>query len=227
MYRTGDLVRWSAGGELTFLGRADQQVKIRGYRIEPGEIEATLRRHPAITDAVVTARQDSGAKQLVAYLVPEPGSAAPSTNAIREFLARTLPDHLVPSAFVALDELPLSPNGKLDHRALPAPGPEPTTATGAEYVAARTDTEQALAEIWADVLGVERISVEDNFFDLGGDSVRSLLITSRAKAAFDVTLTPRDVLTARTIATLAELVEETILREIEQVAFGDGNSDEP
>jgi acyl carrier protein len=218
MYRTGDVVRWTADGELTFVGRADDQIKIRGFRVEPGEIETVLARNPKVGEVVVIAREDEpGYRQLVAYVVPAAGEA-PSTGELRAFLARSLPDYLVPSAFVTLDELPLSPNGKLDRGALP----EPTgVELPAEYVPPRTDTERALAEIWAEVLRVARVGVEDNFFALGGDSVRSLHVTSRTKAAFDITLTPRDVLTTRTVSALAELVEEKILRELEQIAFGD------
>jgi amino acid adenylation domain-containing protein/non-ribosomal peptide synthase protein (TIGR01720 family) len=223
MYRTGDLVRWTATGELEFLGRADDQVKIRGFRVEPGEIEAVLERHPHVGRAVVVARRDSGHQRLVAYHVPG-GDHTPAATELRAFLARTLPDYLVPSAFVPLDALPLNPNGKLDRRALPAPHQNGLVSVG--YVAPRTDTEAALAEIWTDALDVDRVGVEDSFFDLGGDSMRSLLITSRAKAAFDVDLTPREVLTTRTVAALAELVEEKIISELERVAFGDGNDDE-
>jgi amino acid adenylation domain-containing protein len=225
MYRTGDLVRWSASGELRFLGRADDQVKIRGFRVEPGEIEAVLRRHGRVAEAVVVAREDQpGGKRLVAYTVPSAdGGEPPAPGELRAWLARSLPDYMVPSAFVTLDELPLSPNGKLDRRALPEPvGVEPT----AGYVAPRTDTERALAGIWAEALEVERVGVEDDFFSLGGDSLRSLAITSRTRTAFDVSLTPRDVLAARTVAALAELVEEKVLRELERVAFGDAADDE-
>jgi amino acid adenylation domain-containing protein/non-ribosomal peptide synthase protein (TIGR01720 family) len=223
MYRTGDLVRWSADGELAFVGRADDQVKIRGFRIEPGEIETRLRTHPGVGDAVVVAREDEPAhKRLVAYVVVAPGSGEPAAGDLRRFLAVSLPDYMVPSAFVVLDALPLSPNGKLDRRALPAP--DPGAAAAGAYVAPRTDAEATLAGIWAEVLGVERVGVEDNFFELGGDSIRSLRIASRAKTAFDITLTPRDVLTARTVFTLAEIVEEKVLLELEHVAFGDGNN---
>jgi amino acid adenylation domain-containing protein len=224
MYRTGDLVRWSTSGELEFIGRADDQVKIRGFRIEPGEIEALLRRHPEVAEAVVIAREDEpGYKRLVGYVVPANG-LAPTAADLRALVAKSLPEYMVPSAFVMLDSLPLSPNGKLDRRALPEPGGlEPPT----EYVAPRTDTERVLTEIWAEVLGVDPVGVSDNFFELGGDSVRSLQIASRIKTAFDLMLTPRDVLTSRDIAALAELVEEKILREIESVAFGDGNGENP
>ncbi len=209
MYRTGDLVRWRADGTLEFLGRADDQVKIRGFRIEPGEIEAVLRAHPDVRDAAVLAVD----QRLVAYVVTCPGSVA----GVREHVAATLPGHLVPAAFVPLDALPLTTNGKLDRRALPAPAaPE----AGAEYAAPETETEEVLAAIWAEALGIDRVGVEDNFFALGGDSVRSLRITSMTKSAFDVELTPKDVLAAGTVLALAELVEERVLRDLERLAAG-------
>jgi acyl carrier protein len=224
MYRTGDLVRWTADGELEFGGRTDDQVKIRGFRVEPGEIEAVLRRHYGVGDAVVIAREDQpGAKRLVAYLVPV-GAQPPTSGELRALVARVLPGYMVPAAFVVLDGLPLSPNGKLDRRALPAP--EAGADTGTDHVAPGTDTERVVADIWTEVLGMDRVGVHDNFFDLGGDSIRSLHIASRVKAAFDVVLTPRDVLTTRTVATLAELVEEKILCELERVASGAGNHKE-
>ncbi|MGO1054910.1 non-ribosomal peptide synthase/polyketide synthase [Crossiella sp. CA198] len=220
MYRTGDLVRWRADGQLEFLGRADQQVKIRGFRIEPGEIETLLRQQEGVTDAVVIAREDDGAKRLVAYLVGE----SPGVPELRATLAGRLPDYMVPAAFVTLEALPLTPNGKLDRRALPAPTGGLVAQTG--YVAPETETEEVLAEIWAEVLGLDRVGIEDSFFDLGGDSVRSLQITAKTKEAFDLALTPKDVLTARTVAALAELVEEKVLAELERLAFGDGTGNE-
>ncbi|HEY0804060.1 MAG TPA: non-ribosomal peptide synthetase, partial [Pseudonocardiaceae bacterium] len=212
MYATGDLAHWDADGQLHYHGRTDHQVKIRGYRIEPAEIEATLRTHEQVTDAVVIAHDD-GHQRLIGYVVcdGEPGD-------LTAFLRRSLPDYMIPAAIVRLDQLPLSPNGKLDRSQLPAPA---VTTTG-DHTPPSTDTEAALAEIWADVLGTTDIGVHDNFFHLGGDSVRSVLITAQAKATFDVTITPKDVLTAGTISALAELVEEQILRELEQLATGDG-----
>ncbi|WP_410618625.1 non-ribosomal peptide synthase/polyketide synthase [Amycolatopsis sp. cmx-8-4] len=207
MYRTGDLVRWRPGGTLEFLGRADDQVKIRGFRIEPGEIAAALRTHPDVRDAAVVAID----QRLVAYVV------AGSVAGLREHVAATLPAHLVPAAFVPLAALPLTANGKLDRRALPEPAaPE----AGAAYAAPETETEEVLAAIWAEALGVDRVGVEDNFFALGGDSVRSLRITSMTKSAFDVQLTPKDVLAAGTVLALAELVEERVLRDLERLAAG-------
>ncbi|WP_431605676.1 non-ribosomal peptide synthase/polyketide synthase [Amycolatopsis melonis] len=209
MYRTGDIVRWTADGELEFLGRVDDQVKLRGFRVEPGEVEATLARHPDVAQAAVVVREDQpGAKQLVAYVVSDAGE-----DALRAFLARSLPDYLIPAAFVALDRLPVSANGKLDRRALPAPaGPS------AGHVEPSTETERAIAAIWAEVLGVDRVGAEDSFFALGGDSLRSLQIAAKASALFAVRLTPADVLTARTVAGLAGAVEELILGELESLA---------
>ncbi|MGH3785815.1 MAG: non-ribosomal peptide synthetase, partial [Pseudonocardiaceae bacterium] len=221
MYRTGDRVRWSAGGELEFLGRIDEQIKIRGFRVEPGEIEAVLRRHPDVDDAVVLARKDeSGRTRLVGYTVSTAGRL-PEPDELHRLLADALPDYMLPWAVQALNEWPLTPNGKLDRQALPAPSQ--TVPAGTHYTAPRTDTECVLAQIWTDVLALDKVGVEDNFLELGGDSVRSLLIIMRIKAAFDVALTPKDVLTARTISALADLVEDVILRELERVAFGDGN----
>ncbi|NJC74318.1 amino acid adenylation domain-containing protein, partial [Planosporangium thailandense] len=228
MYRTGDVVRWRADGQLEFLGRADDQVKIRGFRIEPGEIGSVLHEHPGVAEAVVVAREDQpGTKRLVAYLVPadEGIDEGIDTAAVRAFLVSRLPAYMVPQAYVVLDALPLSPNGKLDRRALPAPDPATAGDVG-RYEPPRTDTERALAGIWADVLECDRVGIHDNFFDLGGDSVRSLHIASRIKDAFDIGLTPREVLVTRTVSALAELVEEKILRELERVAFGDGNRDD-
>jgi amino acid adenylation domain-containing protein len=227
MYRTGDVVRWDPhqdGGLIHYLGRADDQVKIRGFRVELGEIASALTRQEAVSEAVVVAREDEpGHKRLVAYVVPEAGVEL-TIPALRAGLSRTLPDYMVPAAFVMLDRLPLSPNGKLDRQALPVPGLDAVAAAG--YVAPRTDTEQALAAIWADALGVERVGIEDDLFELGGDSILSLRIASAATALFDVALTPRDVLVAGDVASLAELVEEKVLLELERVAFGDGNRDQ-
>ncbi|MGH3845768.1 MAG: amino acid adenylation domain-containing protein, partial [Pseudonocardiaceae bacterium] len=219
MYRTGDRVRWTPDDQLEFLGRADAQVKIRGFRVEPGEIEAVLRRHPDVDDAVVLARTDSaGIARLVGYLVPI-ADRTPELAQLRALLAGSLPDYMQPSVLLALDEWPLTPNGKLDRKALPAP----TEAPRAGYTAPRTDTERVLAQIWSDVLAVDSVGVEDNFFELGGDSVRSVLIIMRIKTAFDVILTPRDVLSTRSISALADVVEDAILSELERIAFGHGN----
>jgi acyl carrier protein len=224
MYRTGDVVRWSTDGELQFVGRADAQVKIRGFRVEPGEIEALLRGYSDVEEAVVVVREDQpGTKRLVAYVTPVTG-AVPDPSRLRTHVAATLPDYMVPSAFVLLDQLPLTSNGKLDRKALPAA--DFVLARGLNYVAPRTEAETVLAAIWSEVLSVEQVGVEDNFFELGGDSLRRLQVTSRIKASFDVDLTPRDIQAAGTISALAELVEEKVLNELERVVVGAGNNAE-
>ncbi|MGW3678932.1 non-ribosomal peptide synthase/polyketide synthase [Streptomyces prasinus] len=225
MYRTGDLVRRDARGELHHLGRTDHQLKLRGHRIEAGEVEATLVRHPAVLDAVVSVREDEpGLPRLVAHLLVAPGAEPPAGADLRAFAARTLPGPMVPSAFVALERFPLTENGKTDRAALPAPGPE-AEPPAAGHVPPRTPTEEAVAALWEEVLQTG-VGAEDDFFALGGDSLRALLIASRANDAFGVTLTPRDVLVHRTVAALAELVEEQVLSELEDAARGDSDHDE-
>ncbi|MGH3906295.1 MAG: amino acid adenylation domain-containing protein, partial [Pseudonocardiaceae bacterium] len=205
MYRTGDLVRWTAHGVIEYLGRADEQVKIRGFRIEPGEIETALLGHPQVGAAAVVAREDGpGPKRLVAYVVAAAGGQAPAAGELRALVAGSLPDYMVPSAFVALEALPLTRNGKLDRKALPAP--DFTATTRADYLAPRTDVERAVAEIWAEVLRVERVGVEDNFFELGGDSIRSIQVISRLRSAFGVELSPRAVFTTPTVGGLASVI---------------------
>ncbi|MGH3615019.1 MAG: amino acid adenylation domain-containing protein, partial [Pseudonocardia sp.] len=204
MYRSGDLVRWTAGGELDYLGRADDQVKIRGFRIEPGEIEAVLVTHPGISEVVVVAREDQpGTKRLVAYLVPT-GETTPSTAELRGHVTQTLPDYMVPALFVTLEELPLGSTGKLDRKALPAP--DRLTEPVAGYVAPRTAAEQTLAEVWTQVLGVDRVGIHDNFFELGGDSILSVQVMSRLRVAFGVELSPRVLFIDPTVAGLATAV---------------------
>ncbi|MDQ3981805.1 MAG: amino acid adenylation domain-containing protein, partial [Actinomycetota bacterium] len=167
MYRSGDRARYRKDGALDFLGRSDEQVKVRGYRIEPAEVQAALRSHPSVEDAVVAPASDASGRILVAYLT---GAPVPSVSELRTFLAELLPAHMIPAAFVSLDELPLTPAGKVDRAALPAPGPQrPDLDHG--YEEPVTETEKLLAEIWSEVLGVERVGRTDNFFDLGGHSL--------------------------------------------------------
>ncbi|UUU22854.1 non-ribosomal peptide synthase/polyketide synthase [Streptomyces sp. DSM 40750] len=203
LYRSGDLARRRPDGTLDFLGRADDQVKIRGYRIELGEIETTLTTHPHIRDAVVIAREDTpGDKRLVGYLVPA-DEAAPETADLREFLGRGLPDYMVPAAFVTLDALPLTANGKLDKRALPAPGQDAFARSA--YLAPRTPAEERIAAVWATALEVDRVGVHDSFFDLGGDSIRAVaLVGALRDEGFDLSV--RDVFDRRTVAELGELL---------------------
>ncbi|HEX9335738.1 MAG TPA: amino acid adenylation domain-containing protein, partial [Pseudonocardiaceae bacterium] len=205
MYRTGDVVRWTADGSLEFDGRADAQVKIRGFRIEPGEIEAALLACSDIDQAVVVAR----ANRLIAYLVPAAGQQV-DHRAVRNGLAGVLPGHMVPAAFVTLPRLPLTRNGKLDHRALP----EPDRADGG-YVAPRTDTERHIAETWAEMLGVSVVGVEDNFFELGGDSILSIRLAARLRTVLGVDVSPRTVFRHTTVTALAAaLADETTITTI-------------
>ncbi|MFJ7907176.1 non-ribosomal peptide synthase/polyketide synthase [Kitasatospora sp. NPDC096204] len=204
MYRTGDLARWDAEGQLEFLGRADEQVKIRGFRIEPGEVEAALLTHPDLADCAVAARDQGGRTVLVGYPVPA-ADRVPPAEELRAWLRRTLPDHLVPTAFVPLARVPRTTSGKTDRRALPAPPAQPDRTT--PYVAPRPGTEELLAAIWAEVLGVERVGARDNFFALGGDSILSIQIVSRARAA-GLALTTKDVFRYQNVAELALCVGE-------------------
>jgi amino acid adenylation domain-containing protein len=177
MYRTGDLVRWRTDGELEFLGRADDQVKVRGYRIEPAEVEAKLRACAGVRQAAVAAREDRpGDRRLVGYLVGDPDQL--EVAVLRAELRRQLPEYLVPAAFVLLPRLPLTPSGKLDRAALPAPGPE-RPVLGTPYVAPRNPTEEAIATVWRETLALSEIGVHDNFFDLGGNSL--LLAKARVR----------------------------------------------
>ena len=197
-YRTGDRARWLPDGGLEFLGRLDDQVKIRGYRIEPGEIESVLNGHPDVRESVVLATEAPGGHhQLMAYVVADPGL---SMSDLRGWLSERLPDHLVPAGFVELDRLPVTPNGKVDRAALPAARPARPDGDGA--VAPRTDTERILAEVWAEVLGLERVGVADNFFALGGDSILAIQVVARAGRR-GVSIAPAQLFIHQTIAGLA------------------------
>ncbi|MEV6522227.1 amino acid adenylation domain-containing protein [Longispora sp. NPDC051575] len=200
MYRTGDRARWNAAGEVEYLGRSDDQVKVRGIRIEPGEAEAALAGCPGVAHAVVLARRDAGATDatLVGYVVPS--GPVPEEEALRTHLAATLPDHLVPTAFVFLTALPVTANGKLDRRALPAPD----FAARAGSDEPRDDTERLLAGLFAEVLGVPAVGVRDSFFRLGGDSIMSIQLVARARAA-GLRITPREIFDRRTVADLARV----------------------
>lgn len=200
LYRSGDLARHLSDGNLEFLGRVDNQVKVRGFRIELQEIEATLTRHASLSEAVVVAREDEPGqgKRLVAYAVPE--GTAPTARELRAFLKQRLPEFMVPSAFVFLQALPRLPNGKVDRGALPAPSLGTVSAEAS--VAPSTLAEQVLAEVWAQVLGLERVSVADNFFDLGGDSLLSIQVIARANQR-GLHLTPRQLFQHQTVAELA------------------------
>ncbi|HXO21370.1 MAG TPA: amino acid adenylation domain-containing protein, partial [Thermoanaerobaculia bacterium] len=208
LYRTGDLARHLPDGRLEFLGRIDGQVKLRGFRIELGEIEAHLGQHPAVRGAVVAAREDMpGDRRLVAYVVArDAGARADLAPELRTYLRSRLPEHMVPSAFVALDALPLSPNGKVDRRALPAPELG-RHASSRSFVAPRSPVEELLAGIWSAVLGLDAVSVRDNFFSLGGHSLLATQVVSRTREVCGVELPLRTLFEAPTIAELAPHVE--------------------
>jgi len=217
LYRTGDVARFRPDGAIEFLGRVDHQVKIRGYRIEPGEIETVLERMPNVAAAVAVARGDEASRRLVAYVVGE--GEAPEEAAMRAELRRTLPDYMVPAAFVVLDRMPLGPNGKVDRAALPEPGAGP--APGESHVAPRTPTEEAIAALWADLLKRDRVGVIDNFFDLGGDSLLATRIVSRLRSEFEIDFPLRRFFEASTVAALAAAVEELIVLKLESMPDAD------
>jgi acyl-coenzyme A synthetase/AMP-(fatty) acid ligase len=205
MYRTGDLARWLPGGEIVYLGRLDTQVKIRGFRIELGEIEARLAEHPAIREAAVVARTEAdGATRLVAYGVSEEATP-PSTTELHRFVRLTLPDYMLPGAFVWLPALPLSPNGKLDRKALPEP-PTERPRLESEFEAPATETEQRIADAWRGVLRVDRIGIHDNFFELGGQSLLLAQVHARLQRTAPA-LTMVDMFRHPTIQLLARHLE--------------------
>jgi amino acid adenylation domain-containing protein len=210
LYATGDRVRYRADGELEFLGRRDHQVKVRGVRVELGEIEAALLAHPAIRETVVLARMESGDARLVAYVVlaPATDSGLPATTAdLRAHLAATLPDALVPTAYVVLPALPLTPNGKVDRTALPAP----EAARASEAMAPRDALEEIVAGVWATVLRQPAVSVDDDFFALGGHSLRAMQVTARLHDALGVPVPVRWIFDAPTVAALASRLRPAVL----------------
>ncbi|HEX6865438.1 MAG TPA: amino acid adenylation domain-containing protein, partial [Thermoanaerobaculia bacterium] len=204
LYRTGDLVRRRPDGAFEFAGRTDHQVKIRGFRVEPGEVEAAVLRHPDVESAVVTVRSDGGEKRLVAYVMAREGRAADLVRDLRADLASRLPAFLVPAAFVLLSAFPLTPNGKVDRRALPAPG---AGEAGRDRVAPRTPAEQLLARAWADLLGTAAVFADDHFFELGGHSLLATRLVSRIRDLFGVELPLRAVFESPTVEALAARIE--------------------
>ncbi|MGV9787276.1 amino acid adenylation domain-containing protein [Streptomyces sp. NPDC003435] len=206
MYRTGDLARWTADGELVYVSRVDDQVKLRGFRIELGEIEAALTALPGIGSACAMVREDRpGDRRLVAYTVPEEAQQVPDAAELRARLAETLPDHMVPAAYVTLDVLPLTPNGKTDRQALPAPE---RTAPG-EGIAPRTDLERELCTAFAETLGVPQVGVQDDFFALGGHSLLAVTLAQRIEERCGRRLSLRDLFAAPTVEGVARLLDRT------------------
>jgi amino acid adenylation domain-containing protein len=205
LYKTGDMVRHLPDGNLEFVGRMDFQVKIRGFRVELGEIEGVLEKHPAVAQAVVIAREAGGGKQLAAYMIPAPGGIA--TAELRDYLKKQLPEYMVPADFVFVESFPLTPNGKVDRRALPEPqATAPDSATN--FVAPRGELESRMARLWAQVLGRESIGIRDNFFDLGGHSLLALRLTSRIEKEFGRKLTLTAFILAPTVEDMVRLVQE-------------------
>lgn len=205
LYRTGDVGRYLPDGNIEFLGRRDDQVKIRGFRIETGEVKSVLGQHPAVEKAIVVAREDQpGDKRLVAYVVPKRGMN-PTISTIRGFLKEKIPHYMVPSIFMFLDSLPLTPSGKLDRRRLPAPD-QSRPELGEAYVPPRTPIENAVAGIWADVLGLEHIGVYDDFFELGGHSLLAIQVVSRLGKAFQIHLPLRRLFEAPTVEKLSGFI---------------------
>jgi acyl carrier protein len=218
LYKTGDLARHLPDGAIEYLGRLDFQVKIRGQRIELGEIEAALDTHAGVGQSVVTAREDApGNQQLVAYVLAR--QAAPSIAELKEHLSRDLPAYMVPNAFVFLDALPLTSSGKVDRKRLPAP--ERSSLPQTAYVAPCSATEKILAEIWADALGLERVGVEENFFDLGGHSLLLLQVFSRLRASFGPDLPFVSVMQYPTVRSLASYLNGAAAQAVLPAAVAD------
>jgi acyl carrier protein len=213
LYKTGDRVRWLPDGNLDFIERIDHQVKVRGYRIELGEIEVALGQHTQIKDCVVLVREDTpGRKRLVAYVVAENGSAPVTSSELSSFLKERVPEYMVPSAFVYLEEMPLTSNGKTDRHALPAPDFS-RAEMDQNYVAARTPVEELLLGVWREILGVEQVGIEDDFFALGGHSLLATQLMSRVRNAFGVEVPLRQLFEGPTVAELAQNIEVALKTE--------------
>jgi acyl carrier protein len=213
LYRTGDLGSWREDGQIAFHGRLDDQAKVRGHRVEPEETAVVLRGHRDLRSATVVAAPGPDGDRLVAYVVP----AGPvSAEALRDFLGETLPDYMIPSAFVRMDSLPLTANGKLDKAALPPPGDDNALGS-AGFAAPESPAEQRLVEILEEVLGRGRVGVDDNFFLLGGHSLLGTQVVLRAGEAFGVELTLRDLFQAPTVRRLADRIEELLMQLLDEM----------
>ena len=208
LYRTGDLVRWNSDGQLEYLGRIDHQIKVRGFRIELGEVEAQLLSQPEIREAVAVANESSSGTRLVAYICAAEGESVDSAL-IRERLGQTLPDYMVPSVVVELATLPLNANGKVDRRALP----EPDVVSQKEYEPPQGEMEEALAQVWSDVLGVERVGRYDNFFELGGHSLLAVQLVARIQALLQMNFSIRNVFTNSTLIEMSSLMTDSTWRQ--------------
>ena len=226
LYKTGDLARYLPDGNIEYLGRLDFQVKIRGFRIELGEIEKLLDQHPVVTGAIVAVREDTpGNPQLVAYVIPaQPGGSTHQqlANILREYLQTKLPDYMVPAAFVLLEAFPLSPNGKINRPALPPPANVHRPQSGQSYVSPKTPTEETLAQIWANLLGLERVGTHDNFFELGGHSLLAAQLIARIRDTFHLELAIDILLDqAPTVAVLAQHIDAVLWTQTPVVVSGE------
>jgi acyl-coenzyme A synthetase/AMP-(fatty) acid ligase/acyl carrier protein len=207
LYKTGDLARYLPDGNIEFFGRIDNQVKIRGYRIELGEIESVLGQHPMVQSSVVVVREDTpGDKRLVGYVVARLEETFDASE-VRQYLKHKLPEYMIPAALVLLDELPLTPSGKVDRRALPAPDQNGLQLANV-YQPPRTPTEEGLARIWAEVLKLDKVGIHDNFFELGGHSLLATQLISRIRDTFKIDLPLRSLFEAPTIYGLAQRLQE-------------------
>jgi amino acid adenylation domain-containing protein len=217
IYRTGDRGRYLPDGNIEFTGRMDEQVKVRGFRIELGEIESVLREHQSVKDAVVTALEDKGnEKRLGAYVVTAQ-DAPRNVSELRSHLKERLPEYMIPSAFVYLDALPLTSHGKIDRRALPAPDAE-RPALAEAFIGPQTTTEKSLASIWTKLLGINRVGSNDNYFELGGDSLLATQLVSQVRRVFEVELPLVDLFQHPTLAELAAAIEEIIIEQMEEIS---------
>jgi amino acid adenylation domain-containing protein len=219
LYRTGDFGRYLPDGTVIFTGRSDEQVKVRGFRIELGEIESALKEHEGVHECVAVAHEDTpGDRRLIVYLVAAtPEGSTLNTSELRSFLKERLPEYMLPSAFVFLEQLPLTPNGKIDKNALPAPDlerPELETA----FVAPETPTEQRLAGIWTGLLGINRVGLYDNYFELGGDSLLATQLASQIRKVFEVELPLADLFQHPTLAELSAIIEEAVMTQMEAMS---------
>jgi len=214
LYRTGDRVRWLPDGALEFLGRLDHQVKVRGFRIELGEVEVALESHPAVAEAVAVVRGEGGERRLVGYVKAATGEM-PEGGALRSFLAGSLPGYMVPDALVVLEDLPRTPNGKVDRRALPAPAGDRSGVSG-EYVEPETEVELLLAGLWQEVLGVDRVGIHDSFFELGGHSLSAHRLLLEVRETFGVEVPVHRLFERPTVAGLATAIAEALMAEADE-----------
>jgi acyl-coenzyme A synthetase/AMP-(fatty) acid ligase/acyl carrier protein len=216
VYHTGDLARILPDGNIEFLGRIDQQVKIRGFRVELGEIEARLGQHPAIRESVVVAYTKNAQATLVAYLVTD-WDPPPVTDDLRAYLRQRLPDYMLPASFILMEEMPLTPNGKIDRKALPEPDrSRPTLTQG--YVTPETEIEQLLTTIWQEVLGLDKVGRYDNFFDLGGDSISVMQVMIQVSQVLEIELPPKMLFEMPILADFAGRIEDSLIAEIENLS---------